>query len=173
MPALPFPTYGIANLYLFPVYTTREAYKQATGVEAPAYDPSKPIKSWFDPAAAENPRRKIIYDHVIAYGPNGMPEVGPDGKPFTEPLMIEREWAGTVNISPKSFSATGPTEPPVTGQEVPVPMRPLEAGEELFLQFGGTVAVKNKDLFANLEQGFTGRDRALLFAIADKLGVSR
>jgi hypothetical protein len=171
MSALPYPTYGITHLYLFPVYQTREAYKQATGVEAPPYDPTKPLKSWFDPKAAESTSRKLVYERVIAYADNGMPLASLDGKPVLEPLLIDRLVAATVNIPPK-----GPNIPdaPTTGLEIPVPLRALYADEELYFQFGGSVAVKNKALFGQLEAGnFTAADRALLQAIAEKLGISR
>ncbi|MBI3682393.1 MAG: hypothetical protein HY235_18595 [Acidobacteria bacterium] len=170
MPALPFPTYGLSHLYLFPVYQTREAYRQATGQEAPPYDSSKPVKSWFDPKAAESPRRKIIYENVVAYADDGAPLASPDGKPVLEPLLIDREIATRVNIPPK---VPGLPDLPVTGIEVPVPLRALEPGEELYFQFGGSVAVKNKELFANLETGFTAHDRALLRAIGEKIGLGR
>lgn len=166
--ALPYPTYGIASLYLYPVFQTREAYKQATGMDAPPYDTNKPIKSWFDPAAMSNPKRKIIYDNVIAFADNGAPLTGPDGKPVLEPLMLDREDAARVNIPIK---APGLPDQPVTGLEIPVPLRPLEPNEELYFQFGGIVAVKNTDLFGKLETGFSIEDRALLRAIAGKLGV--
>jgi hypothetical protein len=168
--ALPFPTYGISNLYLFPVYQTREAYRQATGMEPPPYDENKPVKSWFDPRAMENPRRKIVYETVIAYAANGAPLVGPDGKPVLEPLVIDREFAATVNIAPKAVGLK--PDVPYTGEEIPVPIRPLEPNEELYFQFGGTVAVKNKELFGKLsESGFTVEDRTLLRRIAERVGV--
>lgn len=169
MTTLPYPTYGISNLYLFPVYQTREAYRQATGLEAPPYDPNRPLKSWFDPKAMDNPRRKIIYENVIAYAENGAPLVGPDGKPLLEPLVIDKDFAAVVNIP---FKAPGVPDQPTTGLEIPAPLRAVEETEELFFQFGGTVAVKNKAAFAELEVGgFSVSDRRLLLAMADKLGV--
>lgn len=171
MAALPYPTYGITHLHLFPVYQTREAYKQATGMEAPPYDQSKPIKSWFDPKAAANPSRKIVYDQVIAYADNGAPLASAEGKPMFEPLLIDRAVAATVNIPVKGREI--PDQVP-TGFEVPVPLRALEPDEELYFQFGGSVAVKNKKLFGQLETGgFTAADRALLQAIAEKIGIGQ
>lgn len=169
MTALPYPTYGIHELYLFPVFQTREAYREATGQEPPPYDPHKPIKSWFDPKAADSPRRKVVYDNVLAIGENGYPLAGPDGKPMLEPLVIDKEQAATVNIPPKK---PGTPDQPVTGHEVPVPLRALAPNEELYFQFGGSVAVRNKDLVARMQEGFTFEDRALLHRIAEKLGVS-
>lgn len=169
MPALPYPTYGISNLYLFPFFQTREAYFKATGKEAPAYDPTKPVKCWFDPKAADSTARRIVYDRVLAIADNGMPLVGSDGKPFLEPMVLDKAVAANVNIAPK-----GPEllDQPATGTEIPCPVRALEPGEELYLQFGGTVAVRNKALWnSDIEVGFKGSDRALLQAIAEKLGI--
>lgn len=168
MSALPFPTYGLETLYRFPVFQTREAFKQATGVDAPPFDPTKDFKSWFDPQAASNPRRKVVYDNVIAYAANGAPLVGPDGMPMLEPLVIDREFAVTVNIAMKGV---GVLDEHGTGHDVPVPLRPLDPEEEPYLQFGGTVAVRNKTLFPVVDSGFSAADRALLKAIADKLGI--
>lgn len=120
----------------------------------------------------EAPRRKIVYENVIAFADNGAPLADSDGKPILEPLLIDREFAAVVNIPPK---APGVPDQPTTGIEIPVPLRPLAANEELYFQFGGSVAVKNKDLFPKSESGsgFTDEDRAVLRAIADKLGISR
>lgn len=167
MPAQSSPIYGLSNLYLFPVFQTREAYKKATGQEAPPYDPTKRLKSWFDPKALESPRRKIIYDNVLAANEHGLPISDANGKPMLEPLVIDREEAAAVNIP---YKAPGVPDQPYTGPEWPVPLRPLEPNEELFFQFGNVVAVKNTETYPDLE-GFGPKDRALLLAIARKLGV--
>jgi hypothetical protein len=41
--------YPLSALYLFPLYLTRAAYQQATGKQAPPFNPSLPIKTWADP----------------------------------------------------------------------------------------------------------------------------
>ena len=171
MPALPVPSYGLANLYLFPVYQTREEYRQKTGTEAPPYDPTKPVKSWFDPAAASNSKRKLVYDQVVALADNGAPLAGPDGNPVLEPLLIERDFAAIVNIPVKDFSGRI-QEQPIKGVEVPVPLRALGADEELFFGFGGLVNVRNRKAFESIQVGFLHEDRLLLRAIASKLGIS-
>ncbi|MBS1825263.1 MAG: hypothetical protein JST93_08070 [Acidobacteria bacterium] len=171
MAALPQPTYGLANLYLFPVYQTREEYRQKTGQEAPPFDPTKPVKSWCDPSALASSRRKLIYDNVVALADSGRPLAGPDGQPMLEPLMIDRDFAAVVNIPVKDFTGQFP-ETPTIGVEIPVPMRALEAGEELFFGFGGVVMVRNREAFEKVEVGFLHEDRLLLRAIASKLGVT-
>src|ERR1051326_1259676 len=46
----PQAQYQISVLNLFPTYASRAAYQQATGQQAPPFDPSQPLKRWFDPA---------------------------------------------------------------------------------------------------------------------------
>ena len=171
MSALPYPTYGLANLYLFPVYQTREEYQQKTGLEAPAFDPAKPVKSWCDPAAATATRRKLVYDNVIAMADTGRPLADANGQPMLEPLMIDKDFAAVVNIPVKDFTGRIPEQAAI-GVEIPVPLRPLEKGEELFFGFGGVVMVRNIEAFEKIEVGFLHEDRLLLRAIASKLGVS-
>lgn len=163
-------TYSLQILYLFPVFQTREAYKGTIGVEPPPFDPAKPVKSWFDPQAHTNPRRKIVYDNVLAVAENGMPLNDADGKPFFEPLLIDRDEAGRVNIPVKNFTGEIPEQPTI-GSEVPVPLRPLTPNEELVVGFGGLVTVRNKTFLIETAH-YTVEDRRLLHAIAVKLGVA-
>ncbi len=44
------PTYSTDVISLFPQYT-RDSYRAATGTPAPACDPAKPLKTWFDLSA--------------------------------------------------------------------------------------------------------------------------
>jgi hypothetical protein len=175
LPALPYPKYGLENLYLFPYYQTRDAYRAATGQIAPPFNPNRPPKYWFDPKAADSLRRSVVYDPVLGVAANGAPLADNDGKPMLDLLVINKDEAAAVNIPPKGVDpATGTAYSNVPGAdvpEVPVPLRPLEPNEELFFDFGGVVAVKNLALFPALEAGFTSQDRALLQAIAKKLEV--
>jgi hypothetical protein len=45
------PRYDLTALYLFTLYPTRDAYRTAFSAEPPAYEPTKPSKSWFDTSA--------------------------------------------------------------------------------------------------------------------------
>jgi|HubBroStandDraft_1064217.scaffolds.fasta_scaffold00983_10 hypothetical protein len=54
------PQYQISTLDLFPVYTTRAAYQQATGQQAPPFDPTQPLKGWTDPAPTGQPY--LVFD---------------------------------------------------------------------------------------------------------------
>lgn len=167
MAALPYPKYSLDKLYLFPYYQTREDYRRATGQEPPPWNPNRAPKYWFDPNAAQSQRRSVVYEYALATSETGAPLVGPDGRPMLDVLVLSKDEAATVNIPPKEVTNVPGADRP----EVPCPLRPLEPDEELFFDFGGVVAVKNRKLFAELDRGFTPEDRALLRAIAEKLGV--
>jgi len=164
--ALNYPIYSITKLYKFTVYMTRDEYKAATGQEPPEWNPARAPKYWFDPAAKNSAKMSVVYDFVIATAPNGVPLIGEDGKPVTDLLVLSKNEAATVNIPPKGANVTGADVP-----AVPVPLRALEPGEELFFSLGGVVSVKNTALYSQLDNGFTVKDREILMAIAAKLGL--
>ncbi|MBM3788298.1 MAG: hypothetical protein FJW30_28515 [Acidobacteria bacterium] len=160
--------YGIERLHLFPYYQTREEFKKATGMEPAPFSSLKPPKYWFDPAAKDSTRRNISYDNVIAYHGNGSPVIGADGKPMMDVLVISKDEAATVNIPPKGLGVAN--VPGADVPEVPPPMRALNPDEELFVPFPGLIGVRIKGTL-EADRGFTEEDRAMLMAIAAKLGV--
>jgi len=166
MARLPYPVYGLENLHLYRRYQTREDYRNATGVEPPPFDENRQPKYWFDPKAKDSTKRNLVYEFVVATSVGGQALPGPDGKPMLDVLVLRKEDAATVNIPPNGTNIPGADVP-----EVPAPLRELEAGEELFFQFGGVVAVKNVEMFDSLKEGFSASERALLQSIARKLGV--
>ncbi|MFN0104789.1 MAG: hypothetical protein ACKV2U_22230 [Bryobacteraceae bacterium] len=160
--------YGIERLYLFPYYQTREDYQKATGMEAPKFDGTKQPKCWFDPAAKSSIRRNIAYDRIIAYAVNGAMLFDDDGKPFLEALTLNKDEAASVNIPPKGIGVSN--VPGADQPEVPPPLRPLRDDEEFFVPFPGLIAVRIKGTLEP-DRGFTEEDRAVMLAIAKKLGV--
>ena len=166
MARLPYPIYGLEHLNLYRRYQTREDYQKATGVEPPPFDENRQPKYWLDAAAAASLKRSVVYDSVIATSLTGQAVPGPDGKPMLDVLVLSKDHAASVNIPPNFSNVPGADVP-----EVPMPLRALEPGEELFFQFGGVVAVKNLELFESIKEGFTAADRALIQSIAKKLGV--
>ena len=103
----------ISALYLFAVYLTRAGYLAVTGNQAPPFDPTKPVKNWFDPA------------------PNGQPYLMFDtaaGKLITLPLSASS--AATVNL-PGSYNypayvetPTGATQNCLVSEIDPTPIDP-------------------------------------------------
>ncbi|MBI5281519.1 MAG: hypothetical protein HY858_07545 [Candidatus Solibacter usitatus] len=167
MAALPLPKYGLDKLHLFPYHQTREKYRIATGEEPPPFDPTRPPKFWFDPAARQVTKRALIYENILATNEHGKALTGPDGKPYFEQLMILRSEAATVNIPMKNAA----NEPGADQPEAPPPLRALDPEEELFFDFGGVVLVRNKTIVDDSVIGFTTQDRAIMKAIARKLNV--
>ncbi len=162
--------FPINDLYVFPSFQTRDDYFKATGEEAPDWDPNRPVKSWFDPAARNTNKRTFLYDVVLMYDRNGMVLPDEKGVPQLEQLALLREEAGRVNILPREKMVDyGPGSKVAP---IPVPMRPLKANEELVFTFGGVVAVRIKDAYKSTVNAFTVNDRQLLEKIAQKLGVA-
>ncbi len=62
--------YSVQDLALFKSYS-RESYRAAFGVEAPAYDPSRRRKSWFDSTADISDPNNVAVYHVVAQDQNG------------------------------------------------------------------------------------------------------
>lgn len=161
--------YPINDLYIFPTFQTRDDYFNATGEEAPAWDPNRPVKSWFDPAARNSNKRTFLYDVVLMYDTNGMVLPDEKGVPQLEQLALLKEDAGKVNILPREKMLDyGPGSKVAP---IPVPMRALKENEELTFTFGGVVAVRRKDAYKQTVNAFTVQDRQLLEKIAQKLGV--
>ena len=165
------PQYGVDNLYLFPVYQTRDQYRAATGQEPPPFDPTKPEKGWSDPNPPTSGKFVAIYPRVISWDANGTnANVGPDGKPFFEPLVLPIDWAKSVNIAAKAAA----NEPGTGVAVIPCPCRALDADEELALGSFGVPVVRNTALWqqaTSAPTSFLESDRQLLKAIAAKVGV--
>lgn len=160
--------FGLERLHLFPYYQTREEFRKANGFDPAPFNANRPPKYWFDPAAKEAARRAVVYDNVIAYAANGAPLVGADSKPVVDVLVLSKEEAATVNIPPKGLGVAN--IPGSDVPEVPPPLRGLKDDEELFFPFPGVVAVRIRGT-QEADRGFTEEDRAILEAIARKLGV--
>src|SRR5215831_10541886 len=62
--------YGIQELGLFQTFT-RTTYQSAFGVQAPAYDPSRLIKTWFDSTVDTSTSTNIAVYRIIAQDQNG------------------------------------------------------------------------------------------------------
>jgi hypothetical protein len=170
-------TYSLYAAFLFPVFQTREEYKEATGEDAPAWDPSQPVKNWFDPAARNTNKRTMLYDRVLLYDANGMVIPDANGKPTLDSMALMKEVAGQVNMLPtERLVDYGPGS---RMAPIPCPLRELRADEELFFTFGGAVAIRIKGTLQAEVNAFLVDDRKVLYELRDlagrmaaKLGVS-
>jgi hypothetical protein len=146
----------ITVLNLFPTRDKRQS-------DDLPYNPGRAPKYWADPDALTSDEDMVIYERVL---------VGiKDGQPQWRRLFLAPYEAATYNIPPTGIGMTnvpGADKPPV-----PVPMRELADDEVIKPGFGNVPVVWKASEIATPDQasGFTGDDRALLKAIAAKLGA--
>jgi len=171
---------GIQNLYVFPVYQTREQYKAATGKDAPPWNPSKPVKSWLDPTPppmsdADGDVRYLM----LALGADGKTPAVKNGAPYLRMTRVAHAEAIAVNIPPKEFYDQRIQDPgalsPFASLEVPVPCRDLLPDEELKFGWGGLVEVRKKNEVASPTTGTAPATdpelKQLLLTIDSKLDI--
>ncbi|MBA3973599.1 MAG: hypothetical protein C0504_05180 [Candidatus Solibacter sp.] len=166
----------------FRMFANRTEFKSAAGQEAPPYDPARKIKRWFDSNAGADGLPEVIYQNNIMSRPDGT-FVLKNGAPVVRPLVLPVEEARTVNLPPEDPSGNTAIQPGWT--EIPCPFRDLTqdeilvvAGAEAGFLSGKVIMIRNAKLF-EVEQArladesgkFTAADRAILKAIADKLGA--
>lgn len=165
------PQYGVEALYRFALYQTREDYEKTAGAPAPAFDARRAPKYWADPEAAKSATRNVSY-LVLALGADGIsPAADDSGRPFLEMMSLSKFEAAAVNIPPTGATREDFPEGPLPA--VPVPLKPLLPSEQLVFGFGGTPMIRGA-LWESSQAGvsaFTPADRALLRAIAAKLGL--
>jgi hypothetical protein len=82
--------YNILDLALFKAYS-RDSYRAAFGVEAPAYDPTRVLKSWFDTTVDVSSPGNVAVYRVVAQDPNG--------NGILQQMVMPAQEAATVNLS--------------------------------------------------------------------------
>ena len=81
--------YNIQDLVLFKAYS-RDSYRAAFGVEAPAYDPARVLKTWFDSTVdVSNPGDVAVY-RIVAQTK--------DGNGILQQMVMPAQEAATVNL---------------------------------------------------------------------------
>lgn len=160
-----------SSLYLFPYYSSREEYLAKTGKFPKVFDPTKPPKYWEDLEALKSPHKLTVYDSALKLNDAGTIERTSNGLPIFEFLLLRREDAGLVNIPNKSTPGNPiSNQPAEAAPEVQMPLMEIPAEWEIFVQFGGNLALrKKKEESAEAPGGFSSSDRALLLSIWNKL----
>ena len=91
IPAQPnLECYGIQSLALFVSYT-RDSYLAAFGVQAPAWDPARVTKTWFDTSVFDT-------SSLAATATYNIVAVNPGGVWSLQPLTMSADEAATVNL---------------------------------------------------------------------------
>jgi len=81
--------YNVQDLVLFKAFS-RDSYRAAFGVEAPAYDPARVIKTWFDSTVdVSNPGNVAVY-RIVAQSK--------DGSGILQQMVMPAQEAATVNL---------------------------------------------------------------------------
>jgi len=150
------PTAPLYEIALFPVFQTREDYEVFTKKPCPAPDPDRRAKYWFDPQYADVTPDNDDYEAVTYWVPainvlNGLPVLDQNGRVKTTLISLWKWEAGSVNI-PRGVTNEFPSHVSISRfTPVPVPIRELEAEEEL-LVVNGVLVVRNKVLYAEQRQ---------------------
>jgi hypothetical protein len=162
------PEYPISALATVDFYTTQEAYAAKFG-SVPKYDPAQAIKNWVDPDAVSQLAQ-----------PGGPAQDFKIYSVFDPVNLTEKqaanslEWLASVNIPPTQVGTVIGYQPNPKGS-VAFPVRALASNEQFShgTPMSGPVVIRI-DLLpsASATSVFTDADRALLKAIAAKLGVN-
>lgn len=148
--------------------------------QIPPFNPNGDYKNWYDP----NPPvrgRTATWPRCLAVDERGNPLAGPDGKPYLEPLSLpasEAKWPNLPDGDVEEYLATG-------AGFVSFPVAPLAPTEHLewgdgaagpmATRAGGDVVVVNDAIpkpMTPAPAGWSVQDRAMLHAIAAKMGVA-
>jgi len=98
--------YGFAALALFQTYT-RETYRAAFGVQAPAWNPSRPPKFWFDSTADASAAGNVAAYKIFAVDSTGTWALRQLVLPAAEAVAINLP--GSVTYPPYAIAPTGAT----------------------------------------------------------------
>jgi hypothetical protein len=152
--------YGTDALELFTSYS-RDSYLAAFQVEAPAFDPSKPTKTWFDSSVdLSDPDNNLVQYNKLA------PLNGSWGiKKFT---LLAAD-AAVVNLLPRPSVNVDPSK--LSKSLTPVPVRQLKPDETLLPTSDGLGVHIHRDGFMPQDNTFLLSDRVLLYKIAQKIGA--
>lgn len=178
MPRKPQPlteTYGIDALHMFPYYSTREQYERETGKPCPAYIDNGRPKYWQGTVPADaDPDLSIRFK--VAYNSKGGVSTAPDGSPKFSYLDLKPEEVIAVNIPQKNV---GQWPGNTSAVEIQAPMYDLLPTEKLVFQAGiagAQLKIRRDPLpgaptAPSASGGFTEADRAMLKAIAGRMGL--
>ena len=125
--------YGISQLALFNTYT-RESYLSAFGIQAPAWDPSRVRKAWFDSTVDTSDPSNVAVYKIIALDSNGNWGLRQMVMPASEAASVNLPGAVTYPVY-----AVAPTQVTSGGSAVNPNYLSLEAdARALMAALGGT-----------------------------------
>jgi hypothetical protein len=134
-------SYALSELALFPEFT-RASYRATFGIDAPPFNPARPVKTWFDSTADTSQ-----YDNVAVYRVLGSDAAG---QPALRQLVIPAAEAAAVNL-PENGAGSG-----LAARQMP--LRALLSNERLQAEPQGVMVVRT-GLGRDNDGGFTAADR--------------
>lgn len=167
------PTEPFSVLYQFPVFQTRDDYREVMGKEPPPPDPSIRRKNWMDPAYAhltEENGEEVSY-LILAVDPaTNRPRLNADGRPYLVTTTMSAYVAGRVNI-PYGIANEFPAGTQIMRFSYQPPVRNLHPDEELRMTPGpmGTVIVINRALQQETVSDYLRQIRELLDKIERRI----
>ena len=125
--------YGVSALALFQTFT-RDTYLSTFGIQAPPYDPTRVIKSWFDSTVdTSNPSNVALYN-VVAQDHNGNWGL--------QQLVMPAQEAATVNLTGATAYqpyVVAPTQATRGGSGINALYLSLQSdAQEIMTEVGGT-----------------------------------
>lgn len=156
------PIYPASALQLFDTFNSPDEFFKRFGVAPPAWDSTRRPKNWFDTSLdLSDPTSSVEYRVV-----HQVPKTG-EWKVIVIAMSVLE--ASVLNLAPSAFPSGSPPLPPLWE----VPIRALLPNERLHpTPFGAQIMRVDLQLAADEQAGkFTAHDRAVLVAIAGKLGV--
>lgn len=130
------PYYGVLELALFKTYT-RDSYLAAFGVQAPPYDPSRVIKSWFDSTVDSSDPANVSVYKILSRDQNGNWGLRQMVLPATEAATVNL--TGAITYPPYVIP---PTQATRGGSGIDAEYLSLEAdARAVMAETGGTSVV--------------------------------
>ena len=125
--------YGVSALALFQTFT-RETYLSAFGIQAPSYDPTRVIKTWFDSTVdTSNPSNVALYN-IVGQDQSGNWRV--------QQMVMPAQEAATVNLPGASAYTpyvVAPTQATRGGSGInPMYLSLQTEAHEIMTEVGGT-----------------------------------
>lgn len=114
---------------ILPYYQTAAQYLQATGLAAPPFDQTKPVKRWSNCGGAAGPDEVWTYQALATDPKTGGVLKDSNGRPYLKAKGLMAEAACAVNIPPDTSKPGSPN--PTQLPEIQAPVAALAEGEIL------------------------------------------
>ena len=173
------PVVPLNSLELFAAYS-RASYKAQFGSDAPAFDATRPLQRWFDPAQKQNTPASIVTYNYFDQRSGTLKTFTTTAGYAASPNISDSWTLGGVPGQDNQLVYWDDSTPPKAAPNPPVPMpvRALNAGESIEQVPSGFPGVKMWAVVTAgatptsspaTADGFTAADRATLAALTQQI----